>query len=255
MHNPQRDASSAKRHQTVIYAVRPRTVPFPEELLTTQMTFPRALPNQVALMWTTYRRSISWWTALVSAVAMGNARSTTLYFGYGSNLWRDQMIRRCPQSTFAGIGRLDSYEWIINDRGYANVVPSSSADYTWGLIYTLTSSDEEALDRNEGVPHIYGKEMKDVHLWKADEEGGMDTQDGGELQKMLVYIDYERTKPSDPKEEYIYRMNKGIEDALRAGVPQCYIEEVIRKYIPACNPQDAATQELARRQAQNFEDE
>lgn len=33
----------------------------------------------------------------------------TLYFGYGSNLWIDQMNRRCPDNKYIGVGVLR--EW------------------------------------------------------------------------------------------------------------------------------------------------
>ena len=39
---------------------------------------------------------------------MGNK---TMYFAYGSNLWLDQMSRRCPESKFIGIGFLN--EWRV----------------------------------------------------------------------------------------------------------------------------------------------
>lgn len=48
--------------------------------------------------------------------------NATLYFGYGSNLWKHQMVQRCPTSKYLGIARLNDYRWIINERGYANVV-------------------------------------------------------------------------------------------------------------------------------------
>jgi len=35
--------------------------------------------------------------------------SKTIYFAYGSNLWLDQMERRCPESKFIGIGLLDDW--------------------------------------------------------------------------------------------------------------------------------------------------
>ena len=198
----------------------------------------------------------------------------TLYFGYGSNLWRSQMLKRCPNSTFIGIGRLDNYTWLINDRGYANVVPStssnpsisSSSDQVWGLIYTLTTSDEAALDRNEGVPYCYEKELHKVRLWSAknisskteEERGRLGEGDGdGLMEEMLVYIDHERTSPARPKQEYIYRMNRGVEDALEVGVPKEYVDDVIRKFIPApsSTTHDPAMESLAKKQAQSFEDE
>ena len=33
----------------------------------------------------------------------------TLYFGYGSNMWLDQMNRRCPENKFMGTAVL--YDW------------------------------------------------------------------------------------------------------------------------------------------------
>ena len=48
-------------------------------------------------------------------------KNATIYFGYGSNLWREQMKQRCPQSEYLGVARLNNYTWLINERGYANV--------------------------------------------------------------------------------------------------------------------------------------
>ena len=213
---------------------------------------------------------------LLLSVTLAMSTSTaspTLYFGYGSNMWREQMSLRCPNSIFEGIGRLDDYEWIINDRGYANVVASSllGLEHTdknwgvWGMIYMLTSADEERLDSNEGVPHIYGKELLDVNFWSA--EGGeagcrsIDVEkDESEKRKMLVYVDYNRTTPSKPKEEYIYRMNQGVADAVKAGIPEEYVKGVVRKYIPeeeggGAGEGDGNVRALAEQQARKFEDE
>jgi len=51
--------------------------------------------------------------------------NATVYLGYGSNLWQAQMNRRCPTSEYLGVGRLNGYRWMINERGYANVVNTS----------------------------------------------------------------------------------------------------------------------------------
>jgi gamma-glutamylcyclotransferase len=97
-----------------------------------------------------------------------SSSSKTLYFAYGSNLWLHQMSTRCPSSAYLGIARLPNYRWIINDRGYANVVVVSSStsssstptksepkskysDVVYGLVFSLTPPDESRLDRNEGV--------------------------------------------------------------------------------------------------------
>ncbi|KAK4454746.1 hypothetical protein QBC34DRAFT_392512 [Podospora aff. communis PSN243] len=89
------------------------------------------------------------------------------YFGYGSNLWQDQMARRCPSSPFTGVGRLTGYKWIINSRGYAKITETGSdTDEVWGLIYELPPEDEARLDLNEGVPYAYEKRMIEVDFWK-----------------------------------------------------------------------------------------
>ena len=179
-----------------------------------------------------------------------------LYFGYGSNLWREQMTLRCPTSSYVGIGRLDKFNWFINERGYANVKPTSDDSYVYGLIYTLTPSDEAALDRNEGVPDVYKKVGLPVHTWLSDNGNAVDTvTQKSELRDVLVYIDRDRIMESEPKEEYIYRMNKGVEDALASGIPSTYVDSMIRRFIPETLGVNATVKDMARRQAQRFGDE
>lgn len=175
--------------------------------------------------------------------ALSNA---TVYFGYGSNLWQEQMHVRCPTSDYLGIARLDDYRWMISERSYANVVqvkPSSSAEpsysnVVYGLVYSLLPSDEERLDRYEGVPISYTKENLTVSFWRKEKEGKpIDIHKDPESTEMLVYIDRERTTDGEPAKEYIPRMNHGIHDALKEGVPKDYVDEVMRKFIP---PQDGS---------------
>lgn len=185
--------------------------------------------------------------------------ATKPYFGYGSNLWLDQMQRRCPSSPFTGLGRLRGYRWIINSRGYANIVQTDSEeDEVWGLIYDLPPEDEARLDVNEGVPYAYHKRMTQVEFWS---KGTLPPTSGDipppeRVDKMLVYIDFKRNSGNGnkPRQEYIHRMNEGIRDALKEGVPKAYIDKVLRPYIPA-EELDEETKELARKQAVSFVDQ
>lgn len=207
---------------------------------------------------------------------MSPSPTPTVYFGYGSNLWLHQMRTRCPSSTYIGVARLPNYRWLINDRGYANVVeidtssPSPfnttapTSDVVYGLVYTLTPTDESRLDRNEGVPIAYTKELLPCTFWSGTTSTPVDVSKPptDEERKMLVYIDRERTAPSEPKEEYVYRMNKGIDDALALGVPKKYVDEVMRKFIPEGGSGgdgdgngDGEVAAKALRQATQFEDE
>ncbi|KAM7201951.1 hypothetical protein V8F20_004659 [Naviculisporaceae sp. PSN 640] len=196
-----------------------------------------------------------------------------LYFAYGSNLWREQMALRCPNSKFLGIARLPKYRWMINERGYANIAPSEEDDNedgvpkeqdhksnVWGSVYSLIPEDEARLDINEGVPYAYEKETKECEFWAAA------TSHRPENVLMLVYIDNQRnTGVHEPRKEYIHRMNMGIKDALEAGFPKRYVEEVLRKWIPEEEEEDSVddreggdkikARELALQQARAFKDE
>jgi len=180
----------------------------------------------------------------------------TLYFGYGSNLWLYQMSLHCPTSKYIGVARLPNYRWIINSRGYANIVASAPSDGVYGLVYSLAPSDKAQLDINESVPHAYTKEIMKAQLRVPKVGEAVDVPAGGPGETaadVLVYIDRHRTVDDTPKQEYIHRMNMGIKDALRKGVPEGYVDEIIRKFIPEqCEP---GTEELANRQALRFEDE
>ncbi|KAF7363671.1 hypothetical protein MSAN_01024500 [Mycena sanguinolenta] len=164
--------------------------------------------------------------------------ASTLYFAYGSNLWRSQMDRRCPDNKFVGTARLPDWRWIINTRGYATVVPSEG-DEVWALLYELNQADEEKLDGYEGVPTSYVKQILPVEYFGGHGYGKV--HQGTRTVEALVYVDIERTTEGPPKREYIFRMNSAIADALIAGVPKAYIEKYLRPFIPTDDkiPNDA----------------
>lgn len=114
--------------------------------------------------------------------------------------------------------------WIISVRGYANIVPSPG-DIVYAIVYELSESDEESLDRYEGVPRSYAKEHLSILFTPRD---GV----GNEVKEVLVYVDYKRITEGEAKEEYIHRMNMGIGDALRVGIPNNYIHKYLRSFIP-----------------------
>lgn len=189
-----------------------------------------------------------------------------LYFGYGSNLRIQQMHERCQNSLYLGIARLKGYKWLINSRGYANVVelPKGSSERAkcevWGLVFWLNAEDEAKLDVNEGVPRAYTKEMLRVEFWRQRVDSGkglgVDTEnEKSERRECLVYIDRKRVEEDKPKTEYVLRMNLGIDDALDLGVPSAYVEGVMRRFIPAVKTVDEETVRLARKQALDFRDE
>ncbi|KAL7962693.1 hypothetical protein V8C34DRAFT_269560 [Trichoderma compactum] len=183
-------------------------------------------------------------------------RSEILYFAYGSNLSTEQMRQRCPYSTAVGLGKITGWRWIINTRGYANIVregedigterdddekgesrmqhDTEQESQIYGMLYLLPVEDEERLDRYEGVPWAYEK----LHI-EASWVSNTDRVDGGEQRaeeeltpvKVLAYVDRQRVTEGRPKEEYVERMQRGIEDAVENwGMSEEYAHRVMRRF-------------------------
>ncbi|KAH8677034.1 Butirosin biosynthesis, BtrG-like protein, partial [Ilyonectria robusta] len=187
-----------------------------------------------------------------------DSRPTKYYFAYGSNLHLRQMKRRCPGSKFIGCARLSHYRWQINERGYANVV-EAEGHWVDGLVYEIDEEDEARLDINEGVSkNAYTKRYMTVLLnrahsplyrrptaWIVDKGGPAKVrllaQNDGQKesehpqhweQNVLVYISLNYVVDSKPKDEYIKRINFGVNDAKALGVGDDYVSNCIRPFIP-----------------------
>jgi gamma-glutamylcyclotransferase len=169
--------------------------------------------------------------------------SETLYFAYGSNLSTTQMLQRCPSASPVGLAYLHGWEWLINARGYANIVQVQKLvqrvsgprdkDFScvYGVLYLLQPEDEVMLDKYEGVPLAYQKVVLGV---KIVEGSDTNLEKEAEIIKALVYVDGTNITESTPKPEYIVRMNRGIDEAVNEWqLPRWYVESVMRKYIPA----------------------
>ncbi|KAK3934718.1 AIG2 family protein [Diplogelasinospora grovesii] len=182
--------------------------------------------------------------------------SGRLYFAYGSNLSLTQMARRCPASYFHGRAVLHDYQWQINQRGVANIVPRAG-HCVHGLVYELGADDEERLDRNEGVrAGYYSKVVLPVVLYRASEAlqtrtkrfadiGGAEAmvrevgkvvgrEKAGSLEpEVLVYVSEMYARRGEPREEYVDRMNRAMEDGIAMGIPAAFFHNAVREYIPS----------------------
>ena len=137
------------------------------------------------------------------------------YFAYGSNMWNDQMNRRCPQNKKIGIARLPGYRWIISNRGYANVVKSEEHTVE-GVLFEISDTDEAALDGYEGVASgSYAK--AEIQVLSGDKS-----------LPALVYVDPVTTEGTPPA-EYVQRINAALADA---GLTAEYVDGQVRKFIP-----------------------
>lgn len=187
---------------------------------------------------------------------------TLLYFAFGSNLSSTQMRSRCPGAAAVGLAFLPGYDFIINERGFANVVPCTSTTTSaatttpgeeargkdgggvYGVLYRLASpAEKERLDGYEGVPWAYEDLVLDV-----EQLPGSDSSSGTSVTvvRALVYVDRARVKPSAPGAEYVVRMNAGIREAgAEWGLPGWYVRDVMRRYIPSDAADDAGADDDA----------
>ena len=85
----------------------------------------------------------------------------TLYFAYGSNINLEQMEHRCPDALLVGPVTLQNYELQFRGSGFATVAPKKDC-VVHGLLWKLTPSCEQSLDRYEGYPRHYTKETMTV---------------------------------------------------------------------------------------------
>ena len=142
-----------------------------------------------------------------TATTASNNTATAFYFAYGSNMSATQMADRmrhggrCWDRVWA---RLDGYGLAFNKRssysgeGYANVVPDE-AGVVEGVLYAINRAGLLALDRFEGVPTNYVREVVRVTL--AD----------GRQVDAIVYVAVSSATADGlkPGREYLSRMLAG----------------------------------------------
>jgi gamma-glutamylcyclotransferase len=155
-----------------------------------------------------------------------------VYFGYGSNLSARTMKQRCPDSLFIGLAELRDWKWIINETGYANIVPSPG-DVVYGSLCFLSKRDEMALDESEGVPWLYEKQTLPVKRVLGDAEKSSDWASSGDVQvPAIAYVDVQRTGLGKIEQEYVVWVKKAIEDGVAAGMPQHYADKYLVPFLP-----------------------
>ncbi len=133
---------------------------------------------------------------------------TTLYFAYGSNMDADQMGRRCPGAECAGDATLPGYRFIVNQRGYATILPKTESEVP-GVLWRVGASDEAALDRYEGYrAGLYDKAYRTVRDAAGNEVNA------------LVYIDHRNCALGAPRSGYLERI---IAAAEGHGLPETHL--------------------------------
>ncbi len=99
------------------------------------------------------------------------------YVAYGANLNTCKMAHRCPTAKVIGSAELKGYKLRFRgdkDGAYATV-ETCSGSVVPVLVWVIEPSDEIALDRYEGFPILYQKEMVQIKL-------------GDDLLDAMIYI-------------------------------------------------------------------
>jgi len=140
-----------------------------------------------------------------------------MYFAYGSNLDLPQMKRRCPSSKLISKGSLSCYRLTFNrfssgwGGGVADVIQDQGSK-VWGLVFEISDTDLERLDRYEG----YHKDETSLYeRWKTV----IDTPNG-QVSDVWVYTVVEKQKFVKPTPEYL----QIIKDAAKKwNFPKSYL--------------------------------
>ena len=123
-----------------------------------------------------------------------------------------QMQTRCPESPLLDRARLEGWQFRINRRGYATIVPTPEA-VVHGLLWRLTRADEDALDRYEGIREgLYIK-----HRLRP-------TRIPNQAVAAMVYLAAD-CQPGPPRPGYLEGI---IAAAQRRGFPEEYVRELER---------------------------
>lgn len=119
-----------------------------------------------------------------------------LYVAYGSNLNLEQMAWRCPSAEVFGKGVIKGYKLVFN--GVASIEPSENSEVPVG-VWIIDDACEKKLDKYEGYPRLYRKEVVDVIM-----------HDGETVSCMVYVMNY--GKRSLPSKAYYDIIAKGYDE-------------------------------------------
>lgn len=144
-------------------------------------------------------------------------KSETLYIAYGSNLNLPQMAFRCPTAKVVGASEIKDYELLFRGgrrSSVATVEPLKGSSVPV-LLWKLKERDLQALDRYEGYPSFYRKEVLDVEL-------------RGKTVSAMVYIMNDGHPFGSPSDYYLNTIMEGYQSA---GFNTELLEQAVEKSI------------------------
>lgn len=146
-----------------------------------------------------------------------------LYFAYGSNMDWAQMNERCPSARFIGIATLRDRQLAftrLSQRracGVADVV-RAAGHKVWGVVYEVSESDVDTLDRHEG----YRPNRESNAYWRRECTVFVGDDDSTALTASSYFATAEPDSPP-PSRAYVGHLIAG---ARRWRLPDVYIEQL-----------------------------
>ena len=122
----------------------------------------------------------------------------TYYMAYGSNLNARQMAVRCPDAVPVASGKLPGWKLVFR-RGFLTIERNKGSFVPVG-IWAVSNNDLYNLDRYEGFPTFYRKEVMRI---KCDDLVERDC---------LVYVMTEGHPVQAPSDRYFYTVRLGYND-------------------------------------------
>lgn len=155
---------------------------------------------------------------------------TKIYLAYGSNLNIEQMAMRCPTARVLGPAKLRGYKATFRgmDGGAVMNIEPDVAGVVPVLLWEIEPADEVALDRYEGFPRLYRKEIVTVTF-------------NGERVKAMVYVMNEGPPLGTPGNKYYYIIQQGYQEAgfdigiLHRAIKESAFPEQEPRYKPNFN--------------------
>ena len=129
-----------------------------------------------------------------------------IYLAYGSNMDLEQMRHRCPEAQLLGTGLLEGWRLMFKGSltgAYATIEREKGCIVPI-LLWRISATDEERLDRYEGFPSFYYK--RTIQAVKTDEHG---IRTG--LTRGMAYIMHEERKLGVPSMHYLKVLAKAYE--------------------------------------------
>lgn len=143
---------------------------------------------------------------------MNSSAVNGLYFAYGSNMDRSQMLQRCPGSIYRGLARLDDYQLVFNRKGtyHSGAVASvirAPGQVVHGVVWEVIVDEILGLDRIEN-PDAYTRSAISV------------AHESGRVIEVFCYVAHPEESPPPPDPEYVRRLLLAAE---AADLPREYI--------------------------------